>query len=416
MKASVFTLGCKVNTYESQYMVSLLINHGYEITDFHDICDIYIINTCTVTNNSDNKSKKMIEQAKKRNQNALIIVCGCFVESNKDYGFEGVDVVIGNYHKSDIISLIEEARSNKTQIIKKPNILDVPFENMNLSEFSNQTRAFIKIQDGCNNYCSFCIIPYVRGNCRSKKREDVINEIKTFITNGYKEIVLTGIHTGNYGVELGSSFSSLLEEILETTTIERVRISSIEATELDDHFFKLLLDARICNHLHIPLQSGSDSVLNRMNRKYNKNKFRDIISKIRSVRPDVSITTDVIVGFPEETSEEFIETINFIKEINFSKIHVFPYSKRDGTVAAKMLQIDNVTKKQRVKELISLSDELEKKYKDQFINKICSVLIEKTINGYSYGHTTNYLYLKINKVLEKNKIYDIRITKNMIKE
>lgn len=412
MKVGIYTLGCKVNTYESEFMMSLFKNRGYEIEDFDKECDIYVINTCTVTNNSDKKDRKIINQVK--NKDAVIVVCGCFVESAKDYDFENVDVVIGNYNKSQVVDLVEEHLKTKKQIVSKENIMRVPFEDMEINHVETRTRAFVKIQDGCENYCAYCIIPFVRGRCRSKNKETVIKEITNLVNNGYKEIVLTGIHTGNYGVDLGIKFSDLLEEILAIKGLKRLRISSIEITELDEKFLKLLENPILCDHLHIPLQSGSENVLKLMNRKYTKEEFKNIIEKIRKVRPNISITTDVIVGFPQETEEDFNECLDFVKEINFSKVHTFPYSKRDGTKAARMSgHIDGITKKERTKRLLKLSEELEKDYYDKCTGKKESILIEKYEDGLSYGHTTNYLYLKINEKLKENEIYEITVKKDM---
>ena len=292
--------------------------------------------------------------------------------------------------------------------------MTVPFEDMEIETFDTRTRAFVKIQDGCENYCAYCIIPFVRGRCRSKKKETVIKEITTLVNNNYKEIVLTGIHTGNYGVDLGIKFSDLLEEILNIKGLKRLRISSIEITELDDKFLKLLKNKVLCNHLHIPLQSGSEEILKKMNRKYTKQEYKDIINKIRKVRPDISITTDVIVGFPQETNEDFKESLEFIKEINFSKVHVFPFSKRNGTKAARMTNhIDGNTKKERTKELLKLSEELEHNYYNKNINKQEQILIETKDNNYYYGHTTDYLYLKIKGNYKENEIYDIIVNQDM---
>ena len=414
MRVGVCTLGCKVNAYESEFIISLFKNHNYEICDFNEVCDIYVINTCTVTNNSDSKSRKMINHARKLNKDACLVVCGCFVESAKDYDFKDVDIVIGNYNKSKIVELVEEFFIEKKQIKLNDNIMLCPFEDMFITNSYSHTRAFVKIQDGCENYCSYCIIPFVRGRCRSKDKDKVLDEIKALVNNGFKEIVLTGIHTGNYGVDLGIKFSSLLEEILKIEGLKRLRISSIEITELDDKFFKLLENKVICDHLHIPLQNGSEKILKLMNRKYDKKYFLDVINKIRKIRPDISITTDVIVGFPFETEEEFLENLDFIKEINFSKVHVFPYSKRNGTKAARMdNQVDGITKKSRVKRLIALSDELELSYRNKFIDKDLDVLIERYENGISYGHTSNYLYLKINDKLEENEIVNVCVKDDM---
>ena len=408
MKVSICNLGCKVNTYESEYIISLFKEKNYEIGSFCDKCDIYIINTCTVTNNADSKSKKMINQIKKNYPEACLVVCGCFIENNRDYSLDGIDVVIGNYNKSKIVELTEEYLSSKKQIKEKYDMQKVSFEDMNIKHFIDRTRAFVKIQDGCENYCTYCIIPYVRGKCRSKKEEDVLKEITDLVNNGYKEIVLTGIHTGNYGVDLNTDFSSLLKKILMIDNLKRLRISSIEITELDDKFFELLSNPILCNHLHIPLQSGCDKILKLMNRKYDTKYYFDIIKKIRTIRPDISITTDVIVGFPNETEEDFIDSMNFIK------VHVFPYSKRTGTMAASMKnQVDGNIKKDRVQRLIQLSNELESKYYETFENKTEEVLIEKNDQNYSYGHTSNYLYLKIPAILNKNDIYKVKVTKKM---
>ncbi len=413
MKVGIYTLGCKVNAYESEYIASLFRNRGYTIASFDEECDVYVINTCTVTNNSDKKDKKIINHV--RNNDSCVVVCGCFVESHKDYNFDGIDIVIGNYNKSNIVDLVEDYFINKKQIkLIDNNIMRVGFEDMAITTFESRTRAFVKIQDGCENYCSYCIIPFVRGRCRSKDKDKVISEITSLVNNGYKEIVLTGIHTGNYGSDLGIKFSSLLKEILEIPNLERLRISSIEITELDDEFFRLLSNPILCNHLHIPLQNGSNRILSLMNRKYTKEEFYEIVEKIRSIRDDISLTTDVIVGFPGETDDDFNENVDFIRKVGFSKVHVFPYSKRDGTKASRMdNQIDPNTKKKRTKQLLDVSLELESNYYNSFIGKDEKVLIEKVEDGYSYGHTTNYLYLKIPKELKENEVYDVNISKDM---
>ena len=412
MKVGIYTLGCKVNTYESEFIISLFKNRGYIITDFDDDCDIYIINTCTVTNNSDRKDRKIINSVK--NKDACIVVCGCFVESAKDYDFTGIDVVIGNYNKSNIVDYVEEHLKTGKQIIAKDNIMTVPFEDMEINHFESRTRAFVKIQDGCENYCAYCIIPFVRGRCRSKDKDKVIKEITNLVNNGYKEIVLTGIHTGSYGIDLGIKFSDLIEELLEIPNLERLRISSIEITELDDKFFELLKNPKLCNHLHVPLQSGSKNVLRLMNRKYTKEEYKKQIDKIRKVRPNISITTDVIVGFPNETEEDFKECLDFCRKINFAKIHVFPYSKRNGTKAARMNgHIDGIIKKERARKLIKLSEELESNYYNDNIGKEERILIETHKDGYYYGHTSNYLYLKLKGNYKENEIYKINITSDM---
>lgn len=415
MKVGLCNLGCKVNTYEMEYIASLFKERGYEIGDFNDFCDVYVVNTCTVTNNSDVKSRKMINHPKKINKDCCLVVCGCFIESAKDYKNDDIDIILGNYNKSKVVDLVEDFFRNKEKINQRFNLNEVEFEDMNIKHFENRTRAFVKIQDGCENFCTYCIIPYVRGKCRSKKEDNVLSEITTLVNNGYNEIVLTGIHTGNYGVDINTNFSSILEKILNIKGLKRLRISSIEITELDDKFLELLKNPILCNHLHIPLQSGGEKTLKKMNRKYDKKYFKEEIEKIRKVRPDISITTDVIVGFPGETEDDFNECVDFIKEINFSKLHVFPYSKRDGTVAAKMKdQIDGKVKKERVKTLLDLSKTLEENYNNSFIGKKESCLIEKVDCKYSYGHCSNYVYLKTPKIYKENEIVDIIIEKNML--
>lgn len=399
MTFAIETLGCKVNSYETNVMIDVLKSKGYTLVDFHDIADIYIINTCTVTNTADNKSMKMIRQAINRNPEAIIIVVGCLVQTNHELveSIPGVDIILGNVNKSKIGDYIDEFLKEQKQIKKIEDICNSDFEEMKINNF-NKTRAFVKIQDGCNNYCSYCIIPYARGHIRSKKPEIVINEIQELVKNGHHEIVLTGIHTGSYGVDLEDySFAKLLKEIVKIDGLSRLRISSIEITELTDEFFEVLKDSPvIVDHMHIPLQSGSNTILKLMNRKYNVEYFIDMISKLRQIRPNMLITTDVIVGFPHETDELFQETIDTINRIGFSKLHVFPYSKREGTVAAKMdEQVDSVTKKARVKELLKLSKNLEIAAMHQFLNQTLEFIPEVYKDGYLIGHTGNYLLVKM---------------------
>ena len=408
---AIMNLGCKVNQYESEYISNLLIKNNYIKKDFNDICDIYIINTCTVTNNSDSKSKKYIRSAIKKNKDACIIAIGCFIEANKDYYENGLDIVIGNKNKSKILDYINEYYTNK-EFLNKTYKNDLKyFDDMYLEKFETKTRAFVKIQDGCENYCSFCIIPFVRGRLRSKEFDTVIDEIKDLTDNNFKEIVLTGIHTGSYGIDLNIKFSSLLKEILKIEKLKRLRISSIEITELDDEFLTLLeSNEKLVDHLHIPIQSGSNKILKLMNRKYTKEEFISYINKIRSIRKDISISTDLIVGFPDEDDLSFEESLDTCKKIEFTKLHVFPYSERKNTKAMLIKNhIDNKIKKDRVKIALELSRKLEEKYAKKYINKEVEVLIEQYKDGYSYGHTSNYLYVKINKQLKHNEFYNIKL-------
>lgn len=411
MKVKGISLGCKVNTYEMEFVLSQFKDKGYEITD--DVADIYIINTCSVTNTSDAKSRKVINRVVRENSEAIIVVMGCMIEANKDYFNDGVSIIIGNKDKKKVVELVEEYIKNKKSIKKLYPDFDNEFEDMFITNMEGRTRAFVKIQDGCENFCSYCIIPYTRGKCRSKKKEIVLEEINTLVNNGYKEIVLTGIHTGHYGEDGQTSFPELLREIVKISGLKRLRISSIEITELNDDFLDVLRNFTvIVDHLHIPLQAGSDKVLREMNRKYDTKYFLDKINVIRSIRPDISITTDVIVGFPGETKEEFNETCEFSKKIGFSKIHVFPYSRRSGTKADTMPnQIDEQVKKERVQKLMQISDELEIKYLEKFINKKVEVLVEKSIDNKSIGHTGNYLQVKVSKVCDKNSLVNVIIKK-----
>jgi threonylcarbamoyladenosine tRNA methylthiotransferase MtaB len=380
-------------------MTEDLINAGYvEEKDNNIPADIYIINTCSVTNTADSKSLKLIRQAIKKNKDAIIVVCGCLAQVKPEtVNIEGVDIVIGNKNKSKVSEYINEYVKNKNKKTDIYDISNVEFETMKLNNF-DKTRAFIKIQDGCNNFCAYCIIPYTRGSVRSKPREDILNEIDHLTLNGHKEIVLTGIHTGNYGSEFDNyDFADLLNEIVKIKKLSRIRISSIEITELNDRVLEIIKNNNVLvDHLHIPLQSGSDEILKLMNRKYDTKYFIEKINKIRKIRPDISITTDVIVGFPNETDKNFNETIETIKKVDFSKLHVFPYSKREGTKAAAMEgQVKEEVKKQRVMELLKLSKELENKYMNKFIGKTLTFIPEVYKDGYLIGHTGNYLLIKL---------------------
>lgn len=408
----VLTLGCKVNTYESEYIISKLKENNYEIKDFSDICDVYIINTCTVTNTSDIKSRKMIRAAINRNPDACIVAMGCFIEANKNFEMEGLDIVLGNKDKSKIIELLDEYFTKKETIKRLYFEEKTIFEDMYITNFPGRTRAFVKIQDGCENFCSYCIIPFVRGKCRSKEPQKVIQEVKALVNNGYQEVVLTGIHTGNYGVDLHTNFATLLKDIVKIVGLKRLRISSIEITELTEEVLAIIKDnSVIVDHLHIPLQAGSDEVLKLMNRKYDLTFFYDKIKEIKSIRPNISITTDVLVGFPGETEAMFNRTIQTCKELELTKLHVFPFSLRRGTAAEQLPNhINNEEKKRRARALLAVSKELEMNYYNKYLNKEVEVLIEETKDGASYGHTGNYLYVKINKKLAHNTFVTVKIT------
>ena len=413
MKVGVYTLGCKVNTYESEYIISELKKSGFTINSFDDVNDVYIINTCTVTNTSDSKSKKMIRHARKLNKDACIVAVGCFIEYNKDKIEElmpEIDIIIGNKDKNKIVDLINEFFKNKEKIKDLYDDFDSSFEDMYIDSFNTRTRAFVKIQDGCENFCSYCVIPRVRGKCRSKKKEVALKEIETLVNNGYKEIILTGIHTGNYGVDLGITFADLLRDIVKIEGLKRLRISSIEITEINNEILDIIKNNKvIVDHFHIPIQSGSDKVLKVMNRKYDTTKFKEIIKKLREINPNVSITTDIITGHPGENDAEFENTIKTLKEIEFSKLHVFPYSVRDNTPSSKLPQIPEYVKKTQTDKLLELSKEFEIKYMKKFISKNLEVLIEVSKDGYSYGHTTNYLAVKVIGTYKSSTLLNVKL-------
>ena len=410
MKVGICSLGCKVNIYESELVTNILKNNNYEIVDFEDIADIYIINTCSVTNESDKKSRKMINRAKKNNPNAIIIVMGCYSQVNAED--IDVDIVLGNKDKSKIVDIIEEYKKTKE---KKKIIYDltkVEFEKMEINNFDNHTRAFVKIQDGCNAFCSYCIIPYVRGRVRSKAPEDVINEVTTLVEKGYKEIVLTGIHTGRYGIDIDTSLEELLNKLIKIPNIYRIRLSSIEINEITPGIKKLLKENKVmAKHLHIPLQSGSNKILRLMNRRYNKEEFLSMVEDLKTIE-DISLTTDLIVGFPKETEEEFDETIDTLNKIGFTKIHTFPYSKRKGTPAASMEgQVSPEVKKDRVHTILKLSNKYEYNYYESKIGKVYDGVVEIHSNDTTIVHTSNFIPVIINDKVEEGSIVNIKIEK-----
>lgn len=410
MKVGICSLGCKVNIYESELVTNILKNNNYTVVDFEDKADIYIINTCSVTNESDKKSRKMINRAKKNNPAAIIIVMGCYSQVNAED--IDVDIVLGNKDKSKIVQIIEEYIKTKQ---KKKIIYDltkVDFEKMEITNFDSHTRAFVKIQDGCNAFCSYCIIPYVRGRVRSKDPEDVIKEVTTLVEKGYKEIVLTGIHTGRYGTDINTTLEELLNKLVNIPNIYRIRLSSIEINEITPGIKELLKENKVmAKHLHIPLQSGSNKILKLMNRRYNKEEFLSMVDNLRDI-PDISLTTDLIVGFPNEDEEEFNETIDTLKKIGFTKIHTFPYSKRKGTPAAIMdNQVSPEEKKKRVHRILDLSNRYEHNFYESKIGKIYDGVVEVHSNGTTIVHTSNFIPVIINDIVEEGTIVDVKIEK-----
>ncbi|NLC96921.1 MAG: tRNA (N(6)-L-threonylcarbamoyladenosine(37)-C(2))-methylthiotransferase MtaB [Erysipelotrichaceae bacterium] len=410
---AVSTLGCKVNTYEAQSTIESLKNEGFIEKNFNDIVDIYIVFTCAVTNTAASKSRKKINQAIRQNKDALIVVVGCYVqlkptELNDN---ENIDILVGSNYKSRLVEFIKKALDTRERInsVSDVRLKDVEFENMGVTTFDKQVRAYLKIQDGCNQFCSYCIIPYARGKERCLSVDSIVDLSKSLSEN-HKEIVLAGIHTGRYIYD-GIDLAGLIKEILKNSkNIERIRISSIEITEISDELIEIMKnDKRIARHFHIPLQSGSDYILKSMNRPYDTKLFFDRIKYIKSEIEDISISTDLIVGFPGETDEYFEETVNFLKKCEFSFIHVFPFSSKEGTQASKLDKtIDNITKKERVKIIGNLSNKLYYAYKGRFIQKSLEVLIEKYEDGYSFGHSSEYIPVYIEGKYNKNEIIKVK--------
>ena len=399
-KVAFHTLGFKVNTYESNAMLKIFNEAGYQEVDFKQVADVYVINTCTVTNTGDSKSRQMIRKAIRKNPKATICVVGCYSQTAPEEieKIEGVGVVLGTQYRSDIVKYVDEHLETGEMVIKVDNVMNLrKFEDLNIDRFKN-TRAFLKIQDGCNNFCTYCIIPYARGRVRSRQKESVLNQAQRLVDNGYVEIVLTGIHTAGYGEDLDDySFYELLVDLVKIKGLKRLRISSIETSQISDEIIDLIgSNEIIVDHLHVPLQAGSDATLKRMNRKYTTAEYLEKINKIRSYLPNIAFTTDVIVGFPGETDEEFEETYNFIKQVNYSELHVFPYSPRKNTPAAKMKdQVNDQIKHERANRLLQLSKELNHEFALKQIGKTLKVLFEKRDGEYLIGHAGDYLKVKV---------------------
>ena len=403
MNFKIISLGCKVNSYECSALVSSLLKIGYK--EDNENPDVVIINTCSVTATADQKSRQHIRKMMNTYPHVIVVVMGCYSQGNVDYIINEIkpQIVVGTSNRAAIPALIEQYLKDRKPIVKvddNPRLYS--YEEMGITSYSENVRAYLKIQDGCDNFCTYCLIPYRRGKMRSRSKENVVNEAKYLIEQGYPEIVLTGIHVGGYGQDLeGTSFSDLVDTLLSLDGMQSLRISSIEESEIDDHLISLVIDNPIlAKHLHIPLQSGSGTVLKRMNRKYTPEQFVEKLQYLRKALPDIALTTDVIVGFPGETDEEFNETVETIKKCDFNMLHVFPFSAREGTGAYLMKdQIDPQVKKQRAHVLLKLSKELWDKYVNRFIGKDIEVLIEKkdTKNRVCYGHTNNYIDVKIEK-------------------
>jgi len=410
MKVAFATLGCRVNQYETEAMTEKFIKEGYKVVPFEGYADVYVINTCTVTNMSDKKSRQMISRARRTNEDAVIAAVGCYsqIAPEEVAKIEGVDVVLGTKNKGDIVYWVNRAREEREQVIQVEDVLrnDV-FEDLRIDEYQERTRAFLKIQDGCNRFCSYCLIPFARGAVCSKEPEKIINEVKELATHGFKEIILSGIHIASYGADLSGDWNlvRILQEIDTVDGIERVRIGSI-----DPQFFtegvieKISSLKKLCPHFHLSLQSGCDETLKRMNRRYTTSEYRKIVEDLRQNIKNVSITTDIITGFPGETEEEFNITYEFLKKIKLSKMHIFKYSPRKGTKAAEMKkQVDGKVKDERSSKLIELDKELEREFMSKFVGESMSVLYEQKHNGLEgvyEGYTANYIKVVANSSKE----------------
>jgi len=410
-KIAFYTLGCKVNIYDTESLWEVFKKENYKRVDFSDFADVYIINTCTVTNQSDSKSRKFIRQAIRKNENAIIVAMGCYTQLKPDdvISIPGVDIVSGTQNRRHIVKLVDEIY-NERHFINAVKPLNKQFDDLSVKNYTENTRAFLKIQDGCNSFCSYCIIPFARGDVVSKPVEKVISETKTLIAEGYKEIVLTGIHTGKYGLDIGYSITEIVKDLLELDGLFRLRISSIEINEITDELIDTMKNnPKLAKHLHIPIQSGSNAVLKDMNRKYDKDYFIDRLNDIRIVS-GISITTDCIVGYPTETEELFLETLDTIEKCEFADIHIFPYSKRNGTKSSRLKDLDKKIKTNRVNKLTEIKNRAHFEYMKRFIGTIQEVIIEAS-NSYSAGYTSNYIKTIIYDTLDINQVYRVKIVR-----
>ena len=397
-KVAFITLGCKVNQYETNAMAQQFIEKGYKIVEHTEKADIYIVNTCTVTNMSDRKSRQMLRREKELNKDAIIVACGCYAQTAKEEleQMEEIDLVLGNNEKKDIVKYVEKYIESKIPEIKTEDVMQQKeFIEFGDVIFTEKTRAVIKIQDGCDRFCSYCIIPYARGRVRSRKPEHVISEITEIAKNGIKEVVITGIHIASYGKDFNNGYKliDLLEEINTIKGIERIRLGSIEPLIITEEFVERLKKLeKVCHQFHLSLQSGCDETLKRMNRRYTTEQFKEITTLLRTYFEDAILTTDIIVGFPGESEEEFNQTYTFLEKIKFYKMHIFKYSPRKGTKAASMKgQVDGNIKEERSKKLIELSDKNQRYYNESYIGKNVEILFEEQKNGIYQGHTKNYI-------------------------
>lgn len=430
-KVAFLTLGCKTNQYEANGMMQKFIEAGYEICDLNDNPDIYVVNTCTVTNIADRKSRQSLRRIKKKN-NTIIVAVGCYAQIAKEklQKMPEIDIVLGNKEKKDIVEYVENFWAKRVDGESVPistlvEVSDISkqkeYDEYGCVTYTERSRTEIKIQDGCNNFCTYCAIPFARGRIRSRKKENVIKEVETLAKKGIKEIVLTGIHIASFGKDLEEEYKliDLLEDLNKIDGIERIRLGSLEPTIITDKFVKRLIKLeKVCNHFHLSLQSGCDETLKRMNRKYTTEEFKQVTERLRKYIKDVNLTTDIIVGFPGETEEEFNDTYNFLEDIAFYKMHVFKYSKRDGTIASKMPnQVDGNIAEERSKKLIKLSEKNMKIYNEKYIGKEVEVLFEEKQGEFWIGHTRNYMVVKVKAHQDlENKIITVKMLENQGEE
>ncbi len=417
-KVAFYTLGCKVNQYETNAMIQQFQDHGYELVDFEEKADIYIINTCTVTNMSDKKSREMLRRAKKQNPVSTLVAVGCYAQVGKEKleQIPEIDLILGTNEKNNIVAYVEKYRKEKKREEVVTDVMQMrEFQDFGTITYTDKNRAAIKVQDGCDRFCSYCIIPYARGRVRSRKIESVVKEAEEISKKGVKEIVITGIHIASYGKDLPGNISliHLLEALNAVPTIQRIRLGSLEPKLMTKEFIERLVKLeKICDHFHLSLQSGCNATLARMNRRYTTEEFYEVVTMLRQAYPNVSLTTDIIVGFPGETEEEFEETYQFLQKVQFYKMHVFKYSPRSGTKAAQMKeQIDGNKKEIRSNRLLELSDKNQQEQNKKEIGKVVEVLWEEYKDGYYIGHTTNYEEVKINTQEQlENTITKVTIT------
>ena len=416
-KVALHNLGCKVNAYETEAMQELLEKHGYEIVPFQEGADVYIINTCTVTNMADRKSRQMLHKARKMNPDSIVVACGCYVQAKKDDIPEGIDIVVGNNKKQNIVEILEnyekeknaddqvEAAEQEKTAEAYQEILDInhekAYEDLHLSTAAEHTRAYIKVQDGCNQFCSYCIIPFARGRVRSRSRDSVLEEVKTLAANGYKEVVLTGIHLSSYGIDCDDNLLSLILAIHEVDGIERIRLGSLEPRIITEEFAQTIAKLpKMCPHFHLSLQSGCNATLKRMNRRYTAEEYYEKCQLLRKYFQNPALTTDVIVGFPGETEEEFAESKAFVDKVDFYETHIFKYSRREGTKAAAMKdQVPDQIKAARSAELLELNRKKQAAYEERLLGTTQEVLIEEKIvrdgEELQIGHTKEYVKIGV---------------------